>query len=447
MTGICGLIGQTENLQSKTDALLSQMLRRGSESRSFSRELPGGGRIMMGLCSSRILPPIKQESMPIVLDGVFFENDKKPGEKELSGPGRLVQTPGAFSFLLSTQDQLVAGRDIVGQKPLYLGSTTDGTTAFCSLRKPLLSLGINQPLPVPPGHLIQVSQDGETHTTDFSLKQPREEPTNENEATSNLDELFSEAIGKTLPRHSAIAFSGGLDSGLVAKVAKDEGLEPELISVGLRGQAELEHARHIARDLDLDIHVWEMSEREILEALPGVVETVETSDPTIVGISIPIYFACAKARELGLDYLAAGQLSDELFGGYGRFEDIARDKEVDNLSAAMFSSVVAASPNDFDPGDKLAVAAGLELCCPFAYLPLVEYSLRIPPSLKVKVEEGKVIRKYILRRLAARLGLPESVVDRPKKAVQYSSGVQRLLLKEAKRKGISLSKMLESFMG
>jgi len=56
-----------------------------------------------------------------------------------------------------------------------------------------------------------------------------------------------------------------------------------------------------------------------------------------------------------------------------------------------------------------------------------------------------VIRKYVLRRLAFHLGLPESVVGRPKKAVQYSSGVQKVLLKEAKRKGISLGKMLESF--
>src|SRR5207245_8645025 len=82
---------------------------------------------------------------------------------------------------------------------------------------------------------------------------------------------------------------------------------------------------------------------------------------------------------------------------------------------------------------------------PSAYLPLVEYALKLPASLRVKLANGKVIRKYVLRRLAARLSLPDSVVDRPKKAVQYSSGVQKVLLKEAKRQGMSLGKMLESF--
>jgi asparagine synthase (glutamine-hydrolysing) len=177
-----------------------------------------------------------------------------------------------------------------------------------------------------------------------------------------------------------------------------------------------------------------------------VARVVETDDPTIIGISIPIYFACEKAREMGLNYLAAGQLSDELFGGYGKFEDIALRNGTNNLGREMFESVIAASANDFDPGDKLAVAAGLELCCPFGYLPLVEYALMLPASLRVGRTNGRVIRKYILRRLAARLNLPQSVVDRPKKAIQYSSGVQKVLLREAKRRRMTLTKMLESPM-
>lgn len=282
--------------------------------------------------------------------------------------------------------------------------------------------------------------------SDCSLKQPKEEPISESDATQTLDELFTEAVRRVVPRGSGIAFSGGLDSALVAHVSKSAGLEPELISVGLKGQQELEHAERTAKGFGLRVDIREISSSEILSSLPDVVEIIETTDPVIVGISVPIYFACQKAREMGLSYIAAGQLSDELFGGYGKFEDIALRDGTDRLGAEMFNSVVAASAKDFDPGDKLAVAAGLELCCPFAYLPLVEYAIRLPASLRVNLANGKVIRKYILRRLAARLNLPDSVVDRPKKAVQYSSGVQKVLLKEAKRKGRSLGKMLESFV-
>ena len=281
--------------------------------------------------------------------------------------------------------------------------------------------------------------------SDYSLKQPKEEPTSEMAATQTLNELFTEAVERIVPRGSGIAFSGGLDSAIVARVAKNNGLEPELVSVGLKGQQELEHAEKTAKSFGLSITIRELTSSEILNSLPMVVEMIETSDPVIVGISVPIYFACQKAREMGLNYLAVGQLSDELFGGYGKFEEIAVRGGTDVLAMEMFNSVIGASGKDFDPGDKLAVAAGLELCSPFAYLPFVEYALKLPASLRVNLIDGNVIRKYILRRLAARLNLPDSVVDRPKKAVQYSSGVQKVLLKEAKRQGMSLGKMLESF--
>lgn len=420
------------------------MQRRGSDFRTISQDLADGGRVVIGVRSSGPFPSFDKSSTPMVLDGVFFENENKHSRRTTSGPERLIQTPGAFSFLIPLRDRLVAGRDIVGQKPLYFGTTKEGTLAFSSLRSPLTKVGIEESRPVLPGQLILVSKEGNVETKDFSLKQPKETPTGEHEAIASLGEHFSDAVRKTVPRHSGIAFSGGLDSGLVAKAASDEGLDPQLIAVGLKGQPELEHAARIAYELKLSIDTWSLSESEVLDALPDVVEIVETHDPTIVGISVPIYFACLKAHELGLSYIAAGQMSDELFGGYGRFEEMALE-ENENLGRAMFSSVLAASSNDFDPGDKLAVAAGLELCCPFAHLPLVEYALSIPSSLKVKVENGKAIRKYVLRKLATRKGLPESVADRPKKAVQYSSGVQRLLLKEAKRRSVSLGDMLKSF--
>ncbi len=446
MTGICALIGgESDDLESKAKNILSLMRTRGSDSRTFSQSVPGGEKIVIGVCDSTVAQSFAHQAVPLALDGVFFGGDARPDKAGPAGPSRLIQTPGAFAFLTLLQDHLIAGRDILGQKPLYFGQTEDRMVAFASLQSPLASIGISGPEPVPPGKIIRASARGYEAMGDYSLKRPKQESVGESDAIRTLDLLFTEAVGRIVPRGSGIAFSGGLDSALVAYVAKTAGLEPALISVGLKGQQELEHAEKTAKNFGLRLEIGELSSSEILNSLPDVVEIVETTDPVIVGISVPIYFACQKAREMGLGYIAAGQLSDELFGGYGKFEDIAFQDGIENLGREMFDSVVAASAKDFDPGDKLAVAAGLELCSPFAYLPLVEYVLTLPSSLRVNLSNGKVIRKYILRRLAAHLSLPQSVVDRPKKAVQYSSGVQKVLLKEAKRQGMSLGKMLESF--
>src|SRR3989440_1941809 len=446
MTGICGLIGrELDDLESTAKSILSLMRNRGTKSRTLSESVADGKKIVIGICDPTGAQSFIHQAVPLALDGFLFGDDARPNKAGPAGPSRLIQTPGAFSFLTSLQNQLIAGRDIIGQKPLYFGRTRDGALGFASLLSPLVSIGIREPEPVPAGKVIRATARGYETLSDYSLKQPPEESIVEPDATRSLDKLFTEAVGRVVPRGSGIAFSGGLDSALVAYVAKRPGLEPELISVGLNGQQELGHAERTAKTFGLHVNISELSSSEILNSLPDVVQIIETTDPVIVGISVPIHFACQKAREMGLSYIAAGQLSDELFGGYGKFEEVALRDGTENLGREMFDSVVAASVKDFDPGDKLAVAAGLELCCPFAYLPLVKYALRLPSDLRVNLAHGKVIRKYILRKLSAHLGLPDSVVDRPKKAVQYSSGVQKVLLKEAKRKGVNLGKMLESF--
>jgi asparagine synthase (glutamine-hydrolysing) len=89
---------------------------------------------------------------------------------------------------------------------------------------------------------------------------------------------------------------------------------------------------------------------------------------------------------------------------------------------------------NYERDHKVCMDAGLELRLPFSDLPLVEWGLAIPPHLKLSGGPGSP-RKLVLRSLARRLGLPEEVSLRPKKAIQYSTGVNTALRKLAKREG------------
>jgi len=146
MTGICALIGgESCDLESKAKIILSLMRIRGSDSRAFSQSVPGGAKIIIGICDFTGSQSFPNQAVPLALDGVFFGEDARPNKPGTVGPNRLIQTPGAFAFLTSLQDQLIAGRDILGQKPLYFGRTDEGTVAFTSLRTPLVSMGIREP--------------------------------------------------------------------------------------------------------------------------------------------------------------------------------------------------------------------------------------------------------------------------------------------------------------
>ena len=405
--------------------------------------------IALGACSHQLEQSSKVDVQrtSFAVDGVLpatLELEEIGGEAGQEAFAESIREPGGFSLLAISGGKLLAGRDILGLKPLYYGRDWSGAVAFASLKAGLARIGIRNPITVAPGHLVAVSNKQVTVLTKQTLTSSTELRVSEDVATTRIGQLLLESLAEDLPEDYAAAFSGGLDSTLMAYAAKENGLRPELITVGLKGQTELEHARRVAKELGLEITVRELSQSEIMDRLGEVVKTVESTDSTLVGHSVPQFFVCEEAEEMGMEHLLAGQLSDELFAGYGRFEELALKHDFLEAQKEVLRSVLGAATKDFEPGDKLAVSHRLEIECPFAYLPLVQYALSIPIALKLRLIGNAVVRKYVLRKLAASWKLPESVVNRPKKAVQYSTGVQKVLLKEAKNRKMNLTELLES---
>lgn len=451
MTGIIGLRSRQEadtglNLAQGLDSMNDRgSTNRSAVVKSSTHFLAIGSRSFPGEEALEIDP----ERVSFVIDGLLPENlesEEIGGEPSQESLAETLSVPYPLALIAISRGRLIVARDALGQKPLYYGVDKHGTIIVASLRRPISAAGMRQIKPVPPGRLLSLSEKGITTLADNSLSKPKELKVPEDDAKLRLRALLVESLSNETSKDLALAFSGGLDSSLVARAAQENDLKPELISVGMKGQAELEHARKISKHLGLGITIRELSESEVVESLPDVVGIIESADPVLVGVSVPLYFACVVSQEMGADCLLAGQLSDELFAGYGRFDALARKKDAKMARDEVWKSVRAASSNDFEPGDKLAVSHGLRLRCPFAFLPLAKYALQLPIALKLRVKSDQVIRKYILRRLAAHWDLTSAVADRPKKAVQYSTGVQKVLLKEAKRQKITVGRLLESFL-
>ena len=405
--------------------------------------------IALGSCSHQLEESSKVDVQrtSFAVDGTLpatLEVEEIGGEAGQKAFSESIREPGGFSVLAISKGKVLAGRDILGLKPLYYGRDWSGAVAFASLKAGLSGIGIRESTAVPPGHVVGVSNKEMTVLAKESLSSSEELEVSERDAAARVGQLLLESLAENSPEEYAAAFSGGLDSTLVAHAAKENGMQPELITVGLKGQSELEHAQRVAKEIGLDITVRELSQSEVMDRLGEVVETVESTDSTLVGHSVPLFFVCEAAEEMGMKHLLVGQLSNELFAGYGRFEELALKHDFLEARKEVLRSVLGAATKDFEPGDKLAVSHQLEIECPFAYLPLVEYALQIPISLKLRVTGNSVVRKYVLRKLAASWKLPESVVNRPKKAVQYSTGIQKVLLKEAKKRNLNLTEFLES---
>ena len=110
-----------------------------------------------------------------------------------------------------------------------------------------------------------------------------------------------------------------------------------------------------------------------------------------------------------------GQGADELFGGYARFR--AEDAEYD-LEKEV-SDLVKRLP---DRENKIAKKFGLELACPYLAESVIKAAEKYSPQERV----GKV-GKEPLRKAALKMGLPNEIAQRKKKAAQYGSGSQRAI--------------------
>ncbi len=355
----------------------------------------------------------------------------------------LKELEGDFAVIIAEPERILAARDPVGVQPLYYGENAE-FAAVANNKAGLWRIGIGEPHSFPAGNIVSVNRDG------FKLKPVRTlsflEPQSItlDEAARKLQDLLEHSVRNRVhgAKDVAVAFSGGLDSSVVAFLAKKCGVRVHLVHVSLRGQPETEDAKKAAEVLELPLssHLFEANDVE--KTVPKVVALIEEADPVKTAVGVPFYWVAEKTAEAGLDVLLAGQGADELFGGYQRYvhEYFLHGEEL--VRQTMFNDAVKLPESNLERDEKICGFHGVELRLPFASFKLAEFALSLPVELKIERKQDG-LRKLVLRRLALNAGLPEAVVNKPKKAVQYATGVTAVLRKIAKKHGLTVGAYVE----
>ena len=225
----------------------------------------------------------------------------------------------------------------------------------------------------------------------------------------------------------AVAFSGGVDSGLVAGAVPDA---PCYVA-GFDGCHDVAAARAAADAMDLDLRVVGITHDDLRRVIPELAAATGRRNPMDLNIAVPLYLTAEAAAADGFDRLAVGQGADELFGGYSKVVEPAADGRVDaDTVRGARTETVRTLPDQLER-DVLALrAAGVEPIAPLLDDRVVDAALRLPGDLLATRDE----RKVALRRAAAER-LPESVWSADKKAVQYGTYVAREIDRLARQNG------------
>jgi asparagine synthase (glutamine-hydrolysing) len=256
---------------------------------------------------------------------------------------------------------------------------------------------------------------------------------------SHLKNLLEQSIRERLRGASkiGIAFSGGLDSSIVAHLVRESGVSAQLISVCLEGQLGALHARDAARALRLPITIRTYDLSDVEDTLARVLWLIEEPDVMKASVAMPLFWSAQVASRLGCDVLFSGQGADELFGGYHRYLTLFNTKDSEVVAERLLHDTLTSYERNFQRDEPLCSYHKIELRLPFADTNVVRYALSLPITMKIQ-STNDLLRKRILRHLAKSLGLPAFIADRPKKAVQYETGADKALRDLARTKGLTL---------
>ena len=240
-----------------------------------------------------------------------------------------------------------------------------------------------------------------------------------------------EAVDNVKMSTVGVAFSGGLDSSLLARICKEAGRNVTLLTVAFSRPRDIKISSDTAKALDLGILHDIVPPEDLEHGLKTVLSMIEFERIARLENCLCFHYVFRLASRHGIRTVLSANGIDELFCGY----DLYRRSFGDNSGIIdLMYTLVETAKKDKKEVSKLSALSGIEYVCPFLSAGFVDFAMKIPVEFKIKSKDDN-LRKHILREVALELGVPRSAALRAKKAFQYSSGLHKAVTKLAKKRG------------
>src|SRR5215831_8769303 len=224
----------------------------------------------------------------------------------------------------------------------------------------------------------------------------------------------------------AIAYSGGLDSSLLATICKMKGTPVTLLTIGFPQSHDICFSKLVASKLNLDHRIGVLGENDFYKNLRRVLKKVNCENISHVENCIAFFYITKLAQESGLKTLLSANGCDELFCGY----DIYR-KMFDVGRTRLMQLIEEKILNEFkllEDVDKTISDFGVNMGQPFLSNKLIAFSREIPIEEKI-LGSDDYLRKRILRKVALLINIPNESALKQKKALQYGTEIHKKVKK------------------
>ena len=246
-------------------------------------------------------------------------------------------------------------------------------------------------------------------------------------------QLLSEmenAVKETIPdKKIGVAFSGGVDSTLLAKLVKDMGYDVHLLTIGFQDSHDINFAKEVNQLLNFPHSISEIDPVKFKEVSQKINQTIKSDNLSWNENSIAFHYVAELAQKNELKTVVTANGIDELFCGYNSYRE-AIEKGEDEVTK-MMDEKLKNEGEMMVAINKVTAEFGVKMVQPFLSPSFVDYSKKIPVSEKIHGPDD-MQRKHPIRELAMDYGVPEIAAQKQKKALQYGSQIHKSLLKSRK---------------
>lgn len=226
-----------------------------------------------------------------------------------------------------------------------------------------------------------------------------------------------------------ISFSGGVDSSLLAKIAKDLGYDIMLLTMGFEDSHDVEFSKTMAKTLGLRHEIELISEETFSDIARKISDTINVDNLSWNENCIAFYYVAKLAKKRNISKVITANGIDELFCGYNSYRDFIPEGE--EVVVGLMKEKLDNEIRMMKAVNQVASEFGVLIVQPFLSEKFIEFAKTIPLEHKIK-DKDDLMRKHIIRKLALSIGVPEESALKQKKAMQYGSLIHKNFLKVKK---------------
>ncbi|MFH0970922.1 MAG: asparagine synthase-related protein [Candidatus Diapherotrites archaeon] len=241
-----------------------------------------------------------------------------------------------------------------------------------------------------------------------------------------LEKKLTHAIQRnsSIKEKIGIAFSGGLDSGILGFMLSKKRKDCIFLTVGFPRSPDILRAEKWAKKWKMKWVKKELTQKEIEKNYARAGKILQTKDhlqQTLGALNLSIAQLAKKEK---IKKLFVGSGADELFCGYALF-DTCRNSS-DACERLRKEKIEKIEEHDVKREVMCGKEYGIQLIAPYLDEDFAGEAMSFPAHENLKGKYGK-LRKNVLRMLGEKMGVPLEIVQEKKKAMQYGSGTAKRL--------------------